>query len=51
MTEHITNPITKIGPLNTEINIKGNNSVKIHLNELDELILKLNKMRNDFHMS
>ena len=45
MTENITNLITKIAPLNTEINIKVNNLVKIHLNELDELILKL----SNFH--
>ena len=40
MTEHITNLITEIALLNTEINIKVNNLVKVHLNELDELILK-----------
>ena len=51
MTEQITNLITKIALLNTEINIKVNNFVKIHLNELDELILKSNKLRNDFYMS
>ena len=37
MTEHIMNLITKIALLNTEINIKVNNLVKIYLNELDEL--------------
>ena len=40
MTEHITNLITEIALLNTEINIKVNNLVKIHLNSFDELILK-----------
>ena len=51
MTKHTTNLITKIALLNTEINIKVNNFVKIHLNELDEPILKQNKITNDFHMS
>ena len=37
MTEHITDLIAKIALLNTEIIIKDNNLVKIHLNELDEL--------------
>ena len=40
MTEHITNLITEIAHLNTEIYIKVNNSVMINLNEIDELILK-----------
>ena len=40
MTEHITNLITEIALLNTEIYIKVKNLVKVHLNELDELILK-----------
>ena len=40
MTEHITNLITEIALLNTEINIKVKNLVKVHLNELAELILK-----------
>ena len=40
MTEHITNLITETALLNTEINIKAKNIVKVHLNELDELILK-----------
>ena len=51
MTEHITNLITEIALLNPEINIKVNNLVKVHLNELDELILKKDKMKNYFHMS
>ena len=40
MTEYITNLITETALLNTEINIKAKNLVKVHLNELDELILK-----------
>ena len=40
MTEHITNLMTEIALLSTEININGNNLMKVHLNELDELILK-----------
>ena len=40
MAEHITHLITKMALLNTEINIKVNNLIKIHFNELDELILK-----------
>ena len=40
MTEHITNLITKIDLLNTEINIKVKNLLNIHLHELDELLLK-----------
>ena len=43
--------ITKIDLINTEINIKVNNLLNIHLNELVELIIKLNKMRKDFNMS
>ena len=35
MTEHITNLITEIALLNTGINIKVNNLVKIHLKNLD----------------
>ena len=41
MTEHIT----EIALLNTEINIKVNNLVKVHLNELDELIPKSDKIK------
>ena len=51
MTEHITNMISEIALLNTEININFNNLVKVHLIDLDELRLKQDKMRNDFHMS
>ena len=40
MTEYITNLIKEIALLNTKINIKAKNLVKVHLNELDELILK-----------
>ena len=40
MTEHITNLMTEIALLSTEININGNNLMKVHLNELDKLILK-----------
>ena len=40
MTEYITNLITETALLNTEINIKVNNLVKLHLHELDELKLK-----------
>ena len=38
-TEHITNIILEIALLNTEIDIKVNNLVKVHLNELEELRL------------
>ena len=44
MTEHITNLISKIAPLNTEINIKVNTLVQIHL-------YKPYEMRNYFQMS
>ena len=47
MTAHISNLISEIARLNTEINIKVNNYVK----ELDELRLKQDRMRNDFYMS
>ena len=40
MTEHITNLMTEIALLSIEININVNNLLKVHLNELDELILK-----------
>ena len=40
MTEHIISLIFEITLLNTEIYIKVNNLVKVHLNELDELIPK-----------
>ena len=38
MTEHITNLISEIALLNTEVNI--NNIVEVHLYKLDELRLK-----------
>ena len=47
-TEHITNLKTEIALLKTNINIKINNLVKILLNELDELIIKIT---HDLHMS
>ena len=50
-TDHITNLILEIALLNTEIDIKVNNLVKVHLNELEELRLKQDKRRNDFLMS
>ena len=50
-TEHITNLILEIALLNTEIDIKVNNFVKVHLNELEELRLKQDKRMNDFLMS
>ena len=49
-TENITNLILEIALLNTEIDIKVNNLVKVHLNELEELRLQ-DRRRNDFHMS
>ena len=49
-TEHITNIILEIALLKTEIDIKVNNLVKVHLNELEELRLKKYKMRYDFLM-
>ena len=51
MTEHITNLILEIALLNTEIDIKVNYLVKVHLNELEELRLKQDKRRKDFLMS
>ena len=50
-TEHITNLILEIALLNTDIDIKVNNLVKVYLNELEELRLKQDKRRNDFFMS
>ena len=49
-TEHITNLILEIALLKTEIDTKVNNLVKVHLNELEELRLKKDKMRYDFLM-
>ena len=46
MAEHITNIISKIILLNTDINIKVNNLVKTILNELDELTQKQNETKN-----
>ena len=40
MTEHVTNLILEIASLNTEIDIKVSNLLKVHLNELEELRLK-----------
>ena len=40
MTENMTSLITEIALLDTEIDIKVNNLVNIHLNELNELKLK-----------
>ena len=41
MTEHVTNLILEIALLNTEIDIKVNNLVKVDLNELEELRQKI----------
>ena len=50
MTEHITNLILEIALLNTKIYIKVKNLVKVHVNEIEELRLKQEKKRKDFHM-
>ena len=49
--EHIINLIWEIALLNIEIDNNVNNLVKLHLNELEELRLKQDKRRNEFHMS
>ena len=51
MTVHVNNLILEIAFLNTEIDIKVNNWVKVHFNELEELRLRQDTRRNDFHMS
>ena len=43
--------ILEIALLKTEIDIKVNNFVKVHLNELEELRLKQDKRRYDILMS
>ena len=45
MTEHITYVISEIAILNTEIIIKVNNIVIVHLYKLSEPRLKQDKMR------
>ena len=45
ITEHIVNLILQIALLNTKIDIKVNNLVKIHFNKLEEL--KQNKIKEE----
>ena len=51
MIIHINNLIFKIVLLNTNISINVNNLGEIHLNELNDLRLKQDKMRKNFYMS
>ena len=51
MTQHISNLISEISLLKTEINIKVDNIVQVHVYKLDDLIIKQDNMRNDFNMS
>ena len=46
MTEHITNLILEISLLNTEIDIKVKNLVKVHLNELKDQRQKQDNRKN-----
>ena len=43
--------MTEIFLLNTELNIKVNNILQVHLYNFGELRPKQDKMRNDFQMS
>ena len=51
MTGHITNPVSEIALLNTEINIKVNNIVQVHLYKLDKHRIKKDKIIHYFQMS
>ena len=51
MIIHINNLIFKIVLQNTNISINVNNFGEIHLNELNDLRLKQDKMRKNFYMS